>query len=231
MNCLDYRRLLLVDPRSVDAAATAHRDACPACAEHARQAAAFEDALADAARIPVDPSLAQRIVLDRRLRNAQQGRRRALAAGVLLAAGAGGWLSMRLFRPDPIALAAIDHVLGEPASFRAHQSISSDELGGALGQSGASVRPELAAATSYLHDCPVPGGWGKHLVINGPAGRFTLITMPSCAVARRATLGRSGLYSAVMPARSGSFAVVAESPSALEAAERFVAARVDWRSA
>jgi len=229
MNCLEYRRLLLTDPRSADAQAVAHRDSCPRCAEHAKQALAFEQALEEAIKVPVDPSLAQRIVLDHKLKDSQRGRRRALAAGVLVLAGAGGVLSMRWLRADPIAVASIDHVIGEPSSFAAQQRVAAADLNAALSLSGASVRSGLAEAVTYLHDCPVPGGWGKHIVVNAPSGRFTLITMPSCPVARRATLARAGLFTVVMPARAGAFAIVADSQRSLAEAERYIAQTVDWR--
>lgn len=228
MNCLEFRRRLLVDPRTVDAQAAAHRESCPPCREHARVALDFEVALQDAMRLPVDPSLAQRIVLDRRLRESRRGRRRALAAGVAVFAAAGGLLSTRWLRADPVAVASIEHVVGEPSSFTARQRVGASDLGAALSLSGARLRADIAGAVTYLHDCPVPGGWGKHIVVNSPVGRFTLITMPSCPVAARARLGRGGWYAAVAPARTGSYAIVAETAQAVERAERYVADGIDW---
>jgi Protein of unknown function (DUF3379) len=231
MNCLDFRRRLLADPHTVDAEAVAHRDTCPQCQEHARAALEFEVALEDAMRVPVDPALAQRIVLDRRLKNVRQGRRRALAAGLAVFAGVGGLVSTRWLRPDPVAVASIDHVVGEPSSFAARQQVAGSELGAALSLSGARLRADIAGSVTYLHDCPVPGGWGKHIVVNSPVGRFTLITMPSCPVARRSVLGRGGWYAAVAPARAGSYAIVAETAQAVERAERYLAAGIDWSTA
>ena len=127
-------------------------------------------------------------------------------------------------------MASIDHVIGEPSAVQARQSIAEADLRAALALSGASVRdPGVCRALTYLHDCPVPGGWGKHMVISAPGLRFTLITMPSRPVEHTVFLEQRGYATVVEPAAKGSVAVVAASADTLGRAREFVSANFDWR--
>jgi hypothetical protein len=98
----------------------------------------------------------------------------------------------------------------------------------ALGLSGAVIKAAFNNVT-YLHDCPVPGGWGKHIVLQTSAGKVTLITMPSQKVAWSKTRKDQGYIAAVRPAQVGSYAIVAENESAFKAAEQLINQNVTWR--
>ena len=131
--------------------------------------------------------------------------------------------------PSPVlATASVEHVLDEPVAMLANRHVEAAELANALSLSGATLSSALQV--SYLRDCPVPGGWGKHFVVNTPMGKATIITMPNQKVYRRLMMNQRGLSVAVAPAEMGSFAVIADSPQALAAAEKIVAGAVTWRS-
>jgi Protein of unknown function (DUF3379) len=229
MNCLEYRRLKLGVPAELPAEARDHALSCRSCAEFSRAIDRFEHDLATAVNVPVEPTLADRILLNHRLRGARRMRLYALAAGVLLAAGLGLVFGYRALAPDPnLAAASVDHVLGEPSAFKARQTVSRDELAQALALSGAKLQKNFAAAVTYLHDCPVPGGLGKHLIVDTAQGKITVITMPNRGVHWRLKSQYKGLITAVMPAGRGSVAIVAESEAALAKAEAMLGERVVW---
>ena len=231
MNCLQFRRNKLAAPRHMSEGAVAHALECSSCAEFSRSQDRFEYQLETAVQIPVDPTLAQRIVLDRKLKIGRRTRLYAMAASVLLVAALGAGFGYRAFAPDTRVLhASVDHVLGEPSAFEAQQAVSQDDLALALANSGAQLKQDFAKAVIYLHDCPVPGGVGKHMVWITPRGKVTLITMPNQKVYWRAEGEYKGLITALRPAKRGSFAIIADNEAALKSAEAMLDQHIIWRS-
>ena len=108
--------------------------------------------------------------------------------------------------------------------------MSKDDLKLALANSGAALKQDFAEAVIYLHDCPVPGGIGKHIVWETPRGKVTLITMPNQTVYWRAEGEYKGLMTTLRPAGRGSFAIVAENEAALKTAEAMLDQHILWRS-
>ncbi len=231
MNCLEFRRLKLAVPRALPREALDHLSECEACAEFARSADQFEAELESAIKVPVEPTLAQRVILNHKLSAGRRARALAIAAGVLLAVALGLTAGYRALAPDPdLITASVDHVTGEPSAFRARQSVADGELEQALALSGARLRAGFAQVVTYLHDCPVPGGLGKHLVLATNLGKVTVITMPNQRVRWSLKSPYKGLYAVIRPAQRGSFAVVAESEQALAAAETLLQQHIAWRS-
>ena len=231
MNCLQFRRNKLATPRQMSNDATIHALECPNCAEFARDLDRFESQLEVAVNIPVDPALAQRIVLDRKLKTGRSVRFFAIAASVLLVSALAVGIGYRQFAPDTRLLhASVDHVMGEPYAFESKQAVSAAELKVALENSGARLKQDFANAVIYLHDCPVPGGIGKHIIWVTPRGKVTLITMPNQKIYWRAEGEYKGLITALRPAGRGSFAIVADNEAALKTAEAMLDQHILWRS-
>ncbi len=231
MNCLQFRRTKLATPRQMPNDAAIHALECPSCAEFARDMDRFESQLEVAVNIPVDPGLAQRIVLDGKLKTGRRTRLYAIAASALLVSALAVGIGYRQFAPDTRMLhASVDHVLGEPYAFDSKQAVTQDDLKLAVGNSGGDLKKDFANAVIYLHDCPVPGGVGKHIIWVTPRGKVTLITMPNQTVHWRAEGEYKGLITALRPAGRGSFAIVADNEAALKTAEAMLDQHIHWRS-
>ena len=231
MNCLQFRRFKLAAPRQMPNDAAEHALECTSCAEFAREMDRFENQLEMAVKIPVDPTLAQRIVLDSKLKTGHRTRRYAIAASVLLVSALAIGISYRQFAPDTRMLhASVDHVMREPYAFDLHQNVTQGDLKLALAKSGGELKRDFANAVIYLHDCPVPGGIGKHMIWVTPRGKVTLITMPNQKVYWRAEGEYKGLITALRPAGRGSFAIVADNEAALKTAEAMLDQHINWRS-
>jgi Protein of unknown function (DUF3379) len=230
MNCLEFRRSLMAQPQIRNAELNEHSRTCVLCAEFVKRNNAIEAKLAQAINVPVDSGLASRIMLNHNLkRNHRSGNWMAMAASVLAAVGVTIGAVTYSMAPDPALLtASIEHVSGEPGAMKAQQKVSQQEMVAALGLSGASVKGGFTNV-SYLHDCPVPGGFGKHIVLQTSAGKVTLITMPSQNVAWSKTRKQDGYIAAVHPAKIGSYALVADNDAAYKAAEKFINQNVTWR--
>ena len=231
MNCLQFRRTKLATPRQMPNDAAIHALECPSCAEFVRDMDRFESQLEVAVNIPVDPTMAQRILLDRKLKTGRSSRVYAIAASVFLVCAMAVGIGYRELAPDTrIVHASVDHVMHEPYAFDSKQVVSKDDLKLALANSGAQIKEDFADAVIYLHDCPVPGGVGKHIIWVTPRGKVTLITMPNQKVFWRAEGEYKGLITALRPAGRGSFAIVADNEAALKTAEAMLDQHINWRS-
>ena len=229
MNCLEFRRLQLTSPRTLPPAVVEHLRVCLTCSGFAKITEALEVELERAIHVPVDATLAQRVLLNHQLNRSRPRRVLALAAAVLLAFGISLIARYEIFAPGRnLASASIEHALREPAALQARQKVSDAQLGAALEFSGAALKGGLAATVTYLHDCPLPGGMGKHMVLQTALGQVTLITMPQRSVTRRTALRAEGRSSVVLPAARGSYAVVADSEQSLAAAEKLLSEQIIW---
>jgi hypothetical protein len=220
----------MAQPQSRNAELDAHSRECALCAEFVKRNNAMEAKLAKAINVSVDSGLASRIMLNHNLkRNHRTGNWMGIAASVVAAIGITIGAVVYSMAPDPSLLtASIEHVTGEPSAMKSQQIVSPQEMSAALGLSGAVMKASFTNVT-YLHDCPVPGGIGKHIVLQTSAGKVTLITMPSQKVAWSKTRKDKGYVAVIRPAQVGSYALIAENESAFNAAEQLINQNVTWR--
>lgn len=226
MNCLEFRRAKQADPHFSGDAALRHVAECAACQEFAARMGDLDHAIADTLNgIPVPDGLADRITLRMHWGRDPAWRRWALAAGVVLSLATA--LSFPLLRSDAgLARAALAHVEEEPETLRARESVSVQAVADALASVGANLSGDIGKVT-FLGDCPLPGGEGKHLVVTSPYGRYSLILMSAQTKARESA--KQGLHEAISkPAVRGSYAIVASSTPDLAKIERLVEQNVMW---
>lgn len=234
MNCMEFRRSLLVNPRLRKREQKIHARECAACHAFAMELEGLESMIEDAARVPVPEALAERVIL--RQRTQRSGRRVlfALAASLALAIGVG----MHLYRgvdtvaEEPIAatapghqnpaVAAISYVLEhEPQLLRTNQSGDPAVMRDALLRLGMTL-PEDRVKVRYLGKCPVPGGTGEHLVLATPSGHVTLILVPDRSLGTRVVVDFRGRTAVSSPIRSGSYIVVADSLQTVKKLEQML---------
>lgn len=230
MNCLEFRRLKLAEPRNASVRMHEHRLSCESCADFARRTDQFEIELSEAIAVPMPPNLADRVLLNHGLKRDFRTRMAIVAASIALLVGTTFSAGYYIYAPDPYLLdQSIKHVSGEPSALKAQQVVAQADMETALARSGAKLVADVSPIVSYLHDCPVPGGLGKHIVLQTPAGKITVITMPNRRVVRKGIMEAGGLVAAVMPAGKGSFAIVAPSRASLAAAEQTLQQYIRWR--
>lgn len=216
MNCLEFRRVILADPRRLSAEAAEHVGQCAGCKEFIARTLDEEAQLARALHVAVPEGLHARI-LDAVA--AARGRLRllALAASVLVAVGialAAGWR-----HNDELALAGINFVVLEEA-----QSITDAAptdwkvLARVTREMGVSL-PEQLGDMRYICVYPFSAGAAHHLLVKTPLGKVTLLLIPDRALASRAAAAAYGLNAAVLPASRGTIVIIGDSPRSVERAE------------
>lgn len=226
MNCLEFHRAKLADPRRLTPEAKAHAAQCAACGAFAAGVDETERELERVTAVAVPDGLADRVLLR------VQGRRPAwrawaLAASVLLAVALGaGALLYEPARAGHLALDAIEHVAMEPASLTTvHRDPRDlDELirltGGKLKQPLGDVR--------YVKLCPVEDGTGWHIVFETPEGLATLFIVPGKALSATQHASNSEWNALARPTRSGYYAVVTPSARKTAYVDRMIRERIDW---
>jgi hypothetical protein len=207
MNCLEFRRTALADPRRLEAEAVSHAEHCPACKEFLVHALEAEARLAAALRIAVPQGLHARL-LDRTAA-ARRPRWLALAASLLAAiaiAFALGWP-----RNDAIALAGIEFVMYEEAQAIADAKPTDPAvLERVVRDMGASL-PEQLGEMRYTGTCPFAGATAHHVLVKTPLGKVTLLLVPERSLAARAFASAHGLEAAIVPVAAGSIVIIGES--------------------
>jgi uncharacterized protein DUF3379 len=227
MNCLEYRRSKLSDPRRLPEDARSHERECAQCAEFAREVDATDVSIAEALAVRVPEGLAERVLLRRR-----PARWRwmpwALAAGLAIALTT----VLHPFRSDPsqqYARLAIEHVVMEPESFTTERGSDPAVVQAALRSFGGTLK-EPIGRIRYVRLCPVEGGTGLHIVFETPEGLATLILVPDKHIASAAVADAAGWDALVQPAPRGHYAVVTASRAGTVAADRLIRQRIEWNT-
>ena len=230
MNCLEFRREKLADPRRLSPEAAAHLNDCAACRGFAIEINGNEAQLAAALAIPVPEGLAERIVLRRKTGSRFTPRLWAMAAAVLLTLTF-GFQQWKEFGSQEYARLAIEHVMHEPESFTTTRLADPQLFRTVMENFGGELNGSLGRVR-YMKLCPVPEGTGWHIVFETEQGKLaTLILIPAKRMKNDAEQARVGGWNAVArPGGQGFYAVITDSPDSLGKVDEMVRQRVRWRS-
>lgn len=207
MNCLEFRRHILADPRQPGAGERAHAAECPACADFLDKQRDLDARLFEAMQVTPPDGLADRILVARGLRKL---RWIWPVAASLMLTGALVALWPRL-GADELGREAIAHVAHEPQAFTASYSVPDDALATMLADQGVNLVRAVGRIT-YSTLCPVGSHTARHIVVRTAEGPVTLLLMPDDRQARqRAVTQADGMAALTIPAARGSIAIVAGS--------------------
>lgn len=226
MNCLEFRRLKLADPRRLPTDAGTHAAGCAACDAFAREVDETEAALDRALSAPVPQGLEDRIIF--RSRHPRPAWRAwALAASVALGVAL-GWTLWKAPAPGgEIARLAIEHVVLEPESLTTLRNAESGALQAVLRELGATLKEPLGTVR-YVKLCPVQDGFGWHVVFETPDGLATLIFAPGRTLRAQETATMGGWNALARPAGGGYYAIVTASAAHTDRVDQWLRERVDW---
>jgi len=229
MNCLEFRREKLADPRHLSPDTLAHLKECAACRGFAAEINENEARLAAALAVPVPEGLAERIVLRRKAGTRFSPRLGMLAASVVLTF-AFGILQWKDAGSQDYARLAIEHVMHEPESFTSARLADPELFRRVMHTFGGEMQASLGKVR-FMKLCPVPEGTGWHIVFETEQGQLaTLILIPGKrmqAQSEQATVG--GWNALARPGGQGYYAVITDSPDSLGQVDALVRQRVRWR--
>lgn len=222
MNCFEFRRLILADPRQRTGEQEDHLAQCAACSQLAREMDGLEARVHDAVLVPVPEALAERVLLRHKVRRPAGFGVWALAASLVLAlavvvqfyrgpAGGGDRIvTAAALGENHQAVAAIAYVLDhEPQLLQENRAGDPAVMLGAFRQLGLKL-PAKDVTVRYLGKCPVPEGTGEHVVLRTAFGQVTLILVPNQPFATRVVVAYRNKAAVASPARTGGYIVVAD---------------------
>jgi hypothetical protein len=212
MNCLEFRREKLADPRRLAPETNAHASGCPACAAFAREVDESERALDRALMVRVPEGLADRIIFQSR-RPRAAWRAWALAATVLVAVALGFYSWERQAKANEYARLAIEHVVTEPESLAVMRNPDADAFRAVVQNFGGSVK-DMPGRIRYIRLCPFGDSFAWHVVIETPEGLATLFLVPGKNPPALQAASVDGWSAVVEPTRRGYYAIVTSSSSA-----------------
>ena len=230
MNCLEFRREKLADPRHLSDEARSHADGCPTCVAFAREVDETERALDQALKTAVPEGLAERIIFQSKWPR-PAWRAWALAASLLAALAVGFFLgtSRQPAGTDLYARLAIEHVVMEPESLTTFRAADAQAFQAAVQTFGGNVK-ELPGKIRYIRLCPVEDGYGWHVVFETPQGLATLILVPGKRLPRVETASSGGWNALARPVHGGYYAIITKSPDATSEFERMLSDCVIWNT-
>ena len=227
MNCLEFHREKLADPRLLSETARAHAHGCPSCAAFSRSVDEADAKLAHTLSVPVPEGLSERVLLRQQGAGRMAWRAWALAAGI--AAGIlSATLYLNYFPADHYARLAIEHVVGEPESFSTVYNAEPKSVDRALRSVGGSIKAPFGRVR-YVKLCPLQeGGTGWHIVFETPHGLATLILVPDRHARSRTETTVNGWSALIQPLPRGYYAVVTSSSAATSRVGDILKERINW---
>jgi hypothetical protein len=241
MDCQQYRRAILADPRSEDAEMRLHVASCHDCTEYTERLRRFEDRLDRALRVHVgaarqDDGVVTPLLSGRPPRAAQ--RRRvprgwlAAAASVLLAVVVAGGLWLAVPGPS-LAADVVSHMAEEPDAWaRTGIPVPQPKLDQVLRASHVRLKSD-PGLVSYANSCLFRGHLVPHLVVQTEAGPVTVMVLAHEAARSSTRFDEHGYQGMIVPVPGhGSLAVLERGSGTDLNVVKSVASRVrgaiDW---
>lgn len=217
MNCTEFQRRLLIDPRAPEMAAAAQARVCEDAPARLAEALALEHRIDAALAVPLPDDLVDRIVaaLPPEAAVPQPASTRrwwplALAASVALV----GWLSLALLRaPSPtgaLIAASVEHLAHEPYALTRSGRVPDSLVTRMFREAGIRIDTE-ELALSYLNRCPLDRRWSVHMVMPAAEGPVTVMYVIGEAEIERMDTRKEMVAVRTLPFADGALVLLAES--------------------
>lgn len=233
MNCLEFRRSIMIEPDIQEKEILAHAEGCKTCASFFREQLAFEENLRDVAMMPVPDQLVSRILLHQGTNVSRQQRHQrrwyAVAASIVLAIAVIIGVERQTV-PMSVAQLVMTHINDEPQHLEDQLNVQKPELDKVFADIGLRVSTSLGHV-NYVGGCTIRNNEkGAHVVLQGKKGPVTVLFMPGETVMARAQVVGGRFRGIIFPAQYGSVAVVGEKGELIEAVEQKINASVGYIS-
>ncbi|HEX2139044.1 MAG TPA: DUF3379 family protein, partial [Woeseiaceae bacterium] len=217
-----YREAIAADPSERFDGGRAHAETCPACRAFRAEMRSLDERIARAlaieapeSRLPELPASAASVPRSRRKGAA---RRRTFAASIWvgLAAGIGvaavvAWHGLGSDEVhSPLARQVLAHMDHEQSSRRVTAVAVSDAAVDEVLAPRVSAFDAGAGVISYVMPCVINGKVTPHLVVQGRTGPITLILLPEETLDAPIPLSGEHVHGVILPAGSGSVAVIGQ---------------------
>jgi hypothetical protein len=214
--CRQARLYIGADPHHLPADIAAHVEGCAACRRFRDETLSLDGRVHAALDLPLAHFRRAAVVRTPRF---------ALAASVVLAliVAGGFWL----FRPSTaLAGEVVAHVEEEADSWNSHEGLPATQVAEIMRTAGAQFDSPYPVV--YGYPCPFKGHRVAHLVLQTSHGTMTVMLIPHERVRRRTEFARAGLSGVLLPAGSGSVALLTRDGTVPDALADEIVSRVHW---
>ncbi|HEX8782166.1 MAG TPA: DUF3379 family protein [Steroidobacteraceae bacterium] len=218
MSCEQARLQIGADPGNSTAELEQHLRDCESCRQFRAELRTLDANIRRALERPPAPAVAARFTAS--------WRPWALAASVLLAMLA--VLAVWALRPGyTLAREVVAHVQEEPESWLARQQVDAQGIASALHSAG--VRVDITSdRITYAQSCWFRDHYVPHLVVQTAQGPVTVMILRNQHVRARRTFHEEGMNGVIVPAPSGSIAVLTRGGVNLDALSAQMLQDVRW---
>ncbi len=234
MNCLEFRRLIDIDPVSQDEDVILHKAQCESCAGFASRAARFSTALNAAARIKAPENLASRVLLRQSfLPSKSKFSRRnvfALAASVFVVLSLALSAAVVVNIQDPLAREIFTLVRYADYAMEPKIPLGEKPVAKAIARAGLKLEGRLDKVT-FAGNCLLQQKIAGHLVIQGEKAPITVFLTREMQIDSKTAIRSDNLRGIVVPMEKGAIIVVGAAGESLTELVERVAAAVRWRHA
>ncbi len=242
MNCLQFRRKLLEDPRNQDPDFRQHGRDCATCQREFERVQAFEASLREAVHIEPPAGLEERILRAQRLESspiepagpAATPRRYwpAIAAGIVMLFGAAllyerGWRETP-HAPQGLETTVLNHIQDELPHLHEVRDVPQQRLAKLIAQLGGELKTPLRHV-NFAGKCQMRKYPGAHLVLAGERGPVTVLIMPGEEIPAGRRFHSERFDGELIPIDNGSVAVVGERNEDIDRIAHRVAQSIRWR--
>lgn len=234
MECSEFRLLAGGDPRHLDAAAEAHRAACPRCAEFLQQTLGMDAVIRRALEVPVTERVEARaapqvVAFPSAVRVALGDRRRWMALAASIVGGVLVGTLLWLASPrHSLARDLVEHMGHEPLALASSAPADPAVLDAVLEREGIRLRPG-PGTVSYARSCEFRGQTVPHLVVQTDHGPVTVMVLRNERPSSPVDFNEQGYSGRIVPAGPGSIAVIGGAGTDVGQAAAEVLAAVTWR--
>lgn len=219
MNCSEFRRQLLVDPRApalVDAAAQRVCEDAPA---RLAEALAFENQIERALEVPLPDGLAERVLAALPVVATSAPKQRpgwrwplALAASLslLMLSAALYWRVPATQGNDDLIAVTVEHLSHEPYALTRTGRVPPPLVDRMFTEAGLQLKSD-GLALSYLNRCPLDRRWSVHMVMQAPQGPVTVMYVPGETGVERMDTRHDMVAVRTLPYAQGALVLLAES--------------------
>ncbi len=229
MNYLEFKRQLMVDPYTRDAAFQEAKANDPQCARAWREASVFEHKLRAALNVGVPGGLAEQIILHQSLKAVRRPIwPQTLAASFAAAALTFGlltWMHQREIDQFRTFVAEHWHSDGGEILGRATSGVPIDaaEFRAVLAAAGLDADEALVRQVAYAKNCPTPNALGVHLVLRTSEGLVTVFYAPGLVNRKAREMTVDDFTALLVGLQDGSIAVIGKTRAGRDEARAAVA--------
>lgn len=229
MNCLEFRRQLLVDPNTIDKEILHHLKNCTACAESYSESNHFNEMVALAVEIGTPENLQSDILLRHSFKSEGKGKLKihyALAASLLIFITA-ALMAVWHHEYNNLNKQVIAYVKSVHTNDYSGSRVDYQMINQVLRPLGMVLDSEFGTVNA-ISPCIIRGNIAAHFVVAGSVGSIDILYMPSEDIEKRVQSNQQQKQLILTPCPKGSVAIIGSNNEELTNIENRLHSAAHW---